>query len=70
MAALRLIGIEKSFTLHLQDGASIPVFDNVELDVDPGECRQVDTPETHLRQLSRPWWQGANRSFRMLYRSR
>ncbi|MGH1481257.1 MAG: phosphonate C-P lyase system protein PhnL [Geminicoccales bacterium] len=38
MAALRLIGIEKSFTLHLQDGVCIPVFDNVELDVDPGEC--------------------------------
>ena len=38
MAAVRLEGIEKSFTLHLQDGASISVFDDVELDVDPGEC--------------------------------
>ena len=38
MVAVRLEGIRKTFTLHLQDGASIPVFDDVELDVDPGEC--------------------------------
>ncbi len=38
MAAVRLEGIEKSFTLHLQDGLSIPVFDGVELNVDSGEC--------------------------------
>jgi len=38
MAAVRLEGIEKSFTLHLRDGVSIPVFDGVDLDVNPGEC--------------------------------
>jgi alpha-D-ribose 1-methylphosphonate 5-triphosphate synthase subunit PhnL len=37
-AVVRLEGIKKGFTLHLQDGASIPVFDGVELEVDPGEC--------------------------------
>ncbi len=37
-AAVRLEGIKKGFTLHLQDGASIPVFDGVDLEVDPGEC--------------------------------
>ncbi len=36
--AVRLEGIKKGFTLHLQDGASIPVFDGVDLEVDPGEC--------------------------------
>ncbi|MEM7044383.1 MAG: phosphonate C-P lyase system protein PhnL [Pseudomonadota bacterium] len=38
MTAVRLQGISKGFTLHLQNGASIPVFDGVDLDVDPGEC--------------------------------
>jgi alpha-D-ribose 1-methylphosphonate 5-triphosphate synthase subunit PhnL len=37
-AVVRLEGIKKGFTLHLQDGASIPVFDGVDLEVDPGEC--------------------------------
>ena len=37
-AVVRLEGIKKGFTLHLQDGATIPVFDAVELEVDPGEC--------------------------------
>ncbi|MEZ5931210.1 MAG: phosphonate C-P lyase system protein PhnL [Alphaproteobacteria bacterium] len=37
-AAVRLEGIKKGFTLHLQGGASIPVFDGIEFEVDPGEC--------------------------------
>ena len=38
MPVLKLEKIQKTFTLHLQEGTSIPVFDGVELDVDPGEC--------------------------------
>lgn len=36
--ALRLEGVRKGFTLHLQGGATIPVLDCVDLDVDRGEC--------------------------------
>lgn len=38
MTAVRLQGIKKGFTLHLQSGIEIPVFDGVDLDVDAGEC--------------------------------
>lgn len=38
MAAVRIEGIEKSFTLHLQSGVEIPVFDGVDLEVEAGEC--------------------------------
>jgi alpha-D-ribose 1-methylphosphonate 5-triphosphate synthase subunit PhnL len=38
MSAIRLEDIKKGFTLHLQNGTSIPVFDGIDLDVDPGEC--------------------------------
>jgi alpha-D-ribose 1-methylphosphonate 5-triphosphate synthase subunit PhnL len=38
MAAVRLEGVRKGFTLHLQNGASIPVFDGVDLEVEAGEC--------------------------------
>jgi alpha-D-ribose 1-methylphosphonate 5-triphosphate synthase subunit PhnL len=31
-------GLAKTFTLHNQGSLSVPVFDNVELDVFPGEC--------------------------------
>lgn len=31
-------GVRKSFILHLQGGASIPVFAGVDLDLDAGEC--------------------------------
>lgn len=37
-ACLRVAGLAKTFTLHNQDSAVIPVFDNLELDVFPGEC--------------------------------
>lgn len=35
---LKLSGVTKSFTLHVQGGVEIPVFDNVEMTVDAGEC--------------------------------
>lgn len=38
MPALQILGIEKSFTLHLQGGIAIPVFDRAGLAVDRGEC--------------------------------
>ena len=38
MPVLKLHQVTKTFTLHLQDGVSIPVFDGVELDVDASEC--------------------------------
>lgn len=38
MTAIRVESLKKGFTLHLQNGVEIPVFDAVDLDVDPGEC--------------------------------
>ncbi|MGL4301961.1 MAG: phosphonate C-P lyase system protein PhnL [Sphingomonas sp.] len=38
LPALQLRGLAKTFTLHNQHGAIIPVFDNLALDVHPGEC--------------------------------
>ena len=38
MPVLKLEEVKKNFTLHLQDSTSIPVFDAIDLDVDPGEC--------------------------------
>ncbi len=38
MTAVRVRGLKKGFTLHLQSGIDIPVFDAVDLDVEPGEC--------------------------------
>ena len=35
---LRLEGVGKSFTLHVQGGISIPVFSGIELSVQAGEC--------------------------------
>jgi alpha-D-ribose 1-methylphosphonate 5-triphosphate synthase subunit PhnL len=37
-ASLRVTGLAKTFTLHNQDSAVIPVFDALELEVFPGEC--------------------------------
>lgn len=37
-ACLRVTGLAKTFTLHNQDSAVIPVFDQLELEVFPGEC--------------------------------
>jgi alpha-D-ribose 1-methylphosphonate 5-triphosphate synthase subunit PhnL len=36
--SLRVTGLAKTFTLHNQDSAIIPVFDELELEVSPGEC--------------------------------
>jgi len=38
MTAVRIEGLKKNFTLHLQNGIEIPVIDAVDFDVDPGEC--------------------------------
>lgn len=37
-AMLKLAGVAKAFTLHVQNGAHIPVFDKVDLTVSAGEC--------------------------------
>jgi len=37
-ASLRVTGLAKTFTLHNQDSAIIPVFEALELEVSPGEC--------------------------------
>ncbi|PVB61171.1 phosphonate C-P lyase system protein PhnL [Labrenzia sp. 011] len=41
---LYLNNVGKSFTMHLQDGAVIPVVDNVEFSVDAGECVVLGGP--------------------------
>ncbi len=41
---LQLLGVAKRFTLHHQHGAVLPVFDNVNLAVMPGECVVLDGP--------------------------
>ncbi|MGI9450589.1 MAG: phosphonate C-P lyase system protein PhnL [Geminicoccaceae bacterium] len=38
MPILKVTNVKKGFTLHLQDGASIPVFEGAELAVEKGEC--------------------------------
>ncbi|WP_018097496.1 phosphonate C-P lyase system protein PhnL [Sinorhizobium meliloti] len=55
-AALRAIGLSKSFTLHTQGGIVLPVFDNIELTVRSGECVCLHGPSgagksTLLRSL-------------------
>ncbi len=39
---LEVEDLSKSFTLHTQGGAALPVFDGVELTVAPGECLVLD----------------------------
>ena len=41
---LKLAGVAKAFTLHVQDGAHIPVFDNVDLTVEAGESVVLTGP--------------------------
>ena len=41
---LKLVGVGKAFTLHVQDGAHIPVFDNVDLAVSAGESVVLTGP--------------------------
>ena len=35
---MRVRDLSKSFTLHEQGGVVLPVLDNVNLDIEPGEC--------------------------------
>ncbi len=37
-------GLSKKFTLHNQGGAELPVLENVDLEVAPGECVVLDGP--------------------------
>lgn len=44
MFALKLSGVAKSFTMHLQGGVRLPVFVDVEFEVRPGECVVLAAP--------------------------
>ncbi|QRM33223.1 phosphonate C-P lyase system protein PhnL [Microvirga sp. VF16] len=55
-AALRAVGLSKTFTLHTQGGIVLPVFDNIDLTVKAGECVCLHGPSgagksTLLRSL-------------------
>ncbi len=43
-AVLSMTGVAKRFTLHHQNGAELPVLDNVNLQAYPGECLVLDGP--------------------------
>lgn len=43
-AILQLDGVAKRFTLHHQHGAVLPVLDDVQMTVHPGECVVLDGP--------------------------
>lgn len=42
--SIRTMGLSKSFTLHLQGGVTLPVLQDVELAVAPGECVALAGP--------------------------
>ncbi|ACM34352.1 phosphonate C-P lyase system protein PhnL [[Acidovorax] ebreus] len=43
-AVLSMTGVAKRFTLHHQNGAELPVLDDVDLQARPGECLVLDGP--------------------------
>jgi alpha-D-ribose 1-methylphosphonate 5-triphosphate synthase subunit PhnL len=54
--AIRVCDLSKSFTLHVQGGVTIPVFEKLRLVVEPGECVAISGPSgagksTFLRSL-------------------
>jgi len=44
MTALSVQNLAKTFTMHLRDGVVLPVVDNVNFDVNPGECVVLGGP--------------------------
>ena len=44
MTALSVKNLAKTFTMHLRDGVVLPVVDNVNFDVQPGECVVLGGP--------------------------
>jgi alpha-D-ribose 1-methylphosphonate 5-triphosphate synthase subunit PhnL len=44
MTALSVRNLSKTFTMHLRDGVVLPVVDNVQFDVEPGECVVLGGP--------------------------
>jgi alpha-D-ribose 1-methylphosphonate 5-triphosphate synthase subunit PhnL len=44
MAALSVQNLAKTFTMHLRDGVVLPVVENVNFDVQPGECVVLGGP--------------------------
>lgn len=44
MFALKLTGVAKTFTMHLQGGIRLPVFADVRFEVAPGECVVLAAP--------------------------
>jgi alpha-D-ribose 1-methylphosphonate 5-triphosphate synthase subunit PhnL len=41
---IRVRGLIKTFTLHNQGGVELPVLEDIDLDVEPGECVVLDGP--------------------------
>lgn len=65
---LRAEGLSKTFTLHTQGGAKLPVFDGIELEVHAGECVCLHGPSgsgksTLLRSLYANYKPDAGRIF-------